>query len=160
MRIQYIRTGLLTTAAIIVILNLFGGTLMSAILLLGHDSEIWLRVISFVHIVGSFLLFVLWKQKICPVFHTAKAPLYLVFSAFYSSLLMFSVKQDELISEGYGDVEYDSHGAYLDGAPSVYTHILSYPYEHYLFPWLVVSSVLFIWFWDDIKSDMCDKWCD
>ncbi|MDD2267434.1 hypothetical protein [Sulfuricurvum sp.] len=155
-----IKIGLYTVSAFTVIFFLFGGTFMSFSNLFGSYKEIWLRIGSAIHIMGVIGLLYLWKKKLCPLFNTTKAPMFLIFSSWYTSIPLFIIQDDEIIQEGYGTVEYDGHGAYLDGEPTIATHMIHFdPSIPHIYI-LLIASALFVWFWDDIKEEIIKSWCD
>lgn len=99
---------------------------------------IWIRIGSALHLVGAGILLYLWKNRFCYARTSSKTPIFIVLSSWYGSISLFISYNEEIIS-------YD----YLRLHPIIPMALT-----------MTITSILFIWFWNEINKRFCDLWCN
>jgi hypothetical protein len=97
-----------------------------------------LRIACFIHLVGAAWLIHIWRSKICYLLQSPKAPIFVVISAWYATIPLFWAFDTNWLSDKYLNLSFESP----------------------IFLLLLISSVLFVWFWEEIKNSPAKSWCD
>lgn len=123
-------------------------------MLTGEYYETWVRFTTFAHLIIAGILFFIWSFKKLSWYETYKAPMFLSISSFIYALPTMMIKNDEIISEGYGDLEYDNRGAHVEGEPTIATHMLDFDPYSVIFIGFIIASLIFIILWKEFKEEL------
>lgn len=138
-RIEGIKVAIYTAAMILIFANIVTGILKDINLI--FDFRGLISILSLVHFIILILFIWLWSKKICPYYETAKAPIYIVFLAWYSSITIFL-----FVDDNDGPTLYGSEfGVYNTYSP--------------MFFLLIIASLLFVWYWEKIKDQIDSSFC-
>lgn len=123
---------------------------------ISSNNEWFVNTIYVAYLLFSVCLFLIFKTKVNSEDKSYKTPFFLSVVTIISTLPHAIIQNEKMIREGYGEVEYDNKGAYLDGGPDIWTHTLDFDPTNLVFLISLILSAIFISLWHKYKNEF--KW--
>lgn len=135
--LRAVKIAIYNVSFVIIIYNIAVGIIVEGEVLFELDHNM-IRLIVLVHLIGIYAVIMVWFKYISPYhFDTPKAPIYLVFMAWYNTIIAFTF----------------SHGTMWN-----IDNYTRYDTSSSMFTILCISSFFFIWYWNEIKEKIEYPW--
>ncbi len=138
MFIKRLNIALYSISFLIIFSHLWFGLFISFYTMIDSYAWLWIRIGYALHLIGAGWVLYFWKVKICPIYNTSKAPIFIVTASWYSSIPLFIAYNQEIIS---------------------YKYLCFNPISPMVLI-MITASIFFIWFWDEIKNTFGNSWCE